>query len=117
MFEFGYESAFVRLNEEDQYHLLQTHYPWIGDRTRLRENSHSNFAKRIQNHIGIKNRSSINKSQCINLIKLLNPKMKMREFLLQQDQERINQTNLKEIINWKHEEKLIVSLDPMNGNI
>ncbi|CAK60320.1 unnamed protein product (macronuclear) [Paramecium tetraurelia] len=114
----GYESAFARQHEEDHYYLSNTHFPWIGDRTRLCEHAHSNFAKGIYNPIGIKIGSSINKNEFVNLIKLLNPKNEDgRVFaIIRLGKNKLDK--LKDIINWKHEEKLNVSffLDPMHGN-
>ncbi|CAD8139078.1 unnamed protein product [Paramecium pentaurelia] len=105
----GYESAFIKQHDENQYYLSNTHFPWIGDRTRLCEHAHSNFVKGIYNPIGIKIGSSINKSEFINVIKILNPNNEDGKSKLDK---------LKDIINWKQEEKLNVSffLDPMHGN-
>ena len=76
------------------------------------EHAHSNFAKGIYNPVGIKVfillnmqiGSSINKSEFVNVIKMLNPKNEDgRVFaIIRLGKNKLDK--LKDIINWKNEE-------------
>ncbi|CAK83190.1 unnamed protein product (macronuclear) [Paramecium tetraurelia] len=114
----GYESAFVKQNQDKQYYLSNTHFPWIGDRTRLHDHAHSNFIKGIYNPVGIKIGQTINKTEFVNVFKLINPNNEDgRAFaIIRLGKNKLDK--LKDIIQWKQEEKLNISffLDPMHGN-
>jgi 3-deoxy-7-phosphoheptulonate synthase len=69
-----YEQAQTRqVPRRTGWYNLSTHFPWIGDRTRLLEGAHVEYFRGIANPIGVKIGPSVTPDQAIALAKVLNP--------------------------------------------
>ncbi len=69
-----YEQALTRkVPRQDGYFNLSTHFPWIGMRTTSRDNAHVEYMRGIRNPVGIKVGPSVEPSDLVKLIEVLNP--------------------------------------------
>ena len=69
-----YESALTRKDSiSGNYYDCSSHMIWIGERTRSLDSAHVEFARGIQNPVGIKISEKYNLSELESLIRLLNP--------------------------------------------
>lgn len=115
-----YEAALTRRmpNNEGWYN-LSTHMPWIGLRTAIKESAHIEFARGIQNPIGIKIGPCITPEWLSSLIALLNPKHEEGKILLiGRFGVNMIDTVLPKLIETTQKSKIPVTWisDPMHGN-
>ncbi|MGE3107056.1 MAG: 3-deoxy-7-phosphoheptulonate synthase class II [Phycisphaerales bacterium] len=69
-----YESAQTRrVPRREGFYNLTTHLPWIGERTRAADGAHIEYARGIQNPVGLKIGPRIGAEELLRLIDLLNP--------------------------------------------
>lgn len=70
----GYEEALTRVDSTTGEHYATSgHMIWIGDRTRQPDHAHVEYARGIKNPIGIKCGPSLDPSELIQLLDILNP--------------------------------------------
>ncbi|WP_306253111.1 class II 3-deoxy-7-phosphoheptulonate synthase [Parvularcula sp. IMCC14364] len=70
----GYEQAMTRVDSTTgQYYDTSAHLVWIGDRTRQPDGAHVEFARGINNPVGIKCGPSLEPSELMQLLDILNP--------------------------------------------
>ncbi|MEM7694295.1 MAG: 3-deoxy-7-phosphoheptulonate synthase class II [Pseudomonadota bacterium] len=70
----GYEEAFTRVDSlTGEYYSTTGHMVWIGDRTRQPDHAHVEWARGVQNPIGLKCGPSLSPDGLIELIDILNP--------------------------------------------
>ena len=113
-----YESSLTRL-VDDEYFNLGTHFLWIGDRTRQLNGAHVEYFRGIQNPIGVKIGPSMESSELIRLLDILNPNYIVGKVTLitRYGANKIQQylpNHIKAINNTKH--KVVWCCDPMHGN-
>jgi 3-deoxy-7-phosphoheptulonate synthase len=78
-----YESAQTRrVPRREGFYNLTTHLPWIGERTRAADGAHLEYARGIQNPVGIKIGPKIAADELLRLIDLLNPANEAGKILL-----------------------------------
>ncbi|MCY4471740.1 MAG: 3-deoxy-7-phosphoheptulonate synthase class II [Kistimonas sp.] len=115
-----YEQALTHQDAEgDHWYDLSAHMLWIGDRTRLCEGAHVEFARGISNPLGIKVGPTLEPDDLISLLDKLNPDNEPGRITLivrmgaQQVEEK-----LPALIRAVQKEgrQLIWSSDPMHGN-
>lgn len=71
-----YESAGTRtVPRREGYYDLTTHFPWVGERTRLIEGAHIEFFRGIRNPIGVKIGPSAKAEDLVKLAEVLDPEM------------------------------------------
>ncbi len=69
-----YEQAQTRqVPRRPGFYNLSTHFPWIGDRTRMLDGAHVEYFRGIANPIGVKLGPSITPRELLHLIEKLNP--------------------------------------------
>ena len=75
-----FESALTRVDSTSgdpksnpQFYDTSAHFLWIGDRTRQPDGAHVEFARGIKNPIGLKCGPSLDPSELLKLIEILNP--------------------------------------------
>jgi 3-deoxy-7-phosphoheptulonate synthase len=69
-----YEQAQTRqVPRREGWYNLSTHFPWIGDRTRLLEGAHVEFFRGIVNPIAVKLGASATSDEALALTEILNP--------------------------------------------
>ena len=72
----GYEQALTRRDEvlrTGRYFATSAHMIWIGDRTRQPDHAHVEFARGVENPIGLKCGPSLEPDGLLKLIEILNP--------------------------------------------
>ncbi len=70
----GYEQAQTRqVPRRTGWYNLTTHFPWIGDRTRMLDGAHVEYFRGIANPIGLKVGPQITPEELCDLIEVLNP--------------------------------------------
>ncbi|MCI5044262.1 MAG: 3-deoxy-7-phosphoheptulonate synthase, partial [Aquisalinus sp.] len=70
----GYEEAMTRVDSTTgRYYDTSAHLVWIGDRTRQPDGAHVEFARGINNPIGIKCGPTLQPSELMQLLDILNP--------------------------------------------
>ncbi|MGF7162329.1 3-deoxy-7-phosphoheptulonate synthase [Rhodoligotrophos appendicifer] len=70
----GYEQALTRVDSTSgDWYATSGHMLWIGDRTRQPEGAHVEFARGVQNPIGLKCGPSLTPDELLRLIDILNP--------------------------------------------
>ena len=70
----GYEQAMTRVDSlTGDWYDTSAHMVWIGDRTRQIDGAHVEFARGIQNPIGIKCGPTIDGEDLVRLLRILNP--------------------------------------------
>ncbi|MGF1620704.1 MAG: class II 3-deoxy-7-phosphoheptulonate synthase [Rhodomicrobiaceae bacterium] len=71
----GYEEALTRVDSTSgRWYATSGHFIWIGDRTRQLDHAHVEYARGIQNPIGLKCGPSLQPDELLKLIDALNPK-------------------------------------------
>jgi 3-deoxy-7-phosphoheptulonate synthase len=69
-----YEQAQTRrTSQTDPWYNLNTHFPWIGDRTRALGGAHVEYFRGIGNPIGLKVGPSMTPEELVDLVDVLNP--------------------------------------------
>ncbi|WP_342642745.1 class II 3-deoxy-7-phosphoheptulonate synthase [Rhodoligotrophos ferricapiens] len=70
----GYEQALTRIDSTSgDWYATSGHMLWIGDRTRQPDGAHVEYARGVQNPIGIKCGPSLTPDELLRLIDILNP--------------------------------------------
>lgn len=70
----GYEEAFTRIDSTSgDWYATSGHFLWLGDRTRQPDHAHVEYARGINNPIGIKCGPSLEPEGLIELVDILNP--------------------------------------------
>jgi 3-deoxy-7-phosphoheptulonate synthase len=78
-----YESALTRrCGAKNTYYNLSTHFPWIGMRTAKPQSAHIEFARGIQNPIGIKVGPKMTAEWLLTLLKALNSQKELGKIVL-----------------------------------
>ncbi len=71
----AYEQATTRqVPRRRGWYNLGTHFPWIGDRTRLPAGAHVEYCRGIANPIGVKVGPTMTATELVELIEILNPR-------------------------------------------
>ncbi|MBM4090753.1 MAG: 3-deoxy-7-phosphoheptulonate synthase class II [Planctomycetes bacterium] len=69
-----YEAAQTRhVPRREGWYNLNTHFPWIGERTRAVDGAHVEYARGIVNPVGVKIGPSIEPDELMDLVKVLDP--------------------------------------------
>ncbi len=69
-----YEQAFTRADSKGKWFDSSAHMLWLGDRTRGLGDAHVEFARGIENPLGLKCGPSLKSDELLELIEVLNPK-------------------------------------------
>jgi 3-deoxy-7-phosphoheptulonate synthase len=70
----GYEQSLTRIDSTSgDWYDTSAHFLWIGDRTRDPAGAHVEFCRGIKNPIGLKCGSSLDESELLKLVAILNP--------------------------------------------
>ena len=70
----GYEQAFTRIDSTSgDWYATSGHFVWVGDRTRQTDHGHVEFARGIENPVGMKCGPSLQADDMLRLIDILNP--------------------------------------------
>jgi 3-deoxy-7-phosphoheptulonate synthase len=114
-----YEQAFTRLDTiYGGYYNTSAHMLWIGDRTRFLHSAHIEYARGINNPIGIKIGPNHNAEEICEIIDLLNPENKKGKIILiiRLGLDKIEFLN--QLIDYISSKRLNViwMSDPMHGN-
>jgi 3-deoxy-7-phosphoheptulonate synthase len=114
-----YESALTRKDSiSGKYYDCSSHMIWIGERTRSLDSAHVEFARGIENPVGIKISEKYDLSELESLIRLLNPDNTIGKIILiTRMGDKINSglPPLVDMIKRRHLNVAWVS-DPMHGN-
>lgn len=116
----GYEEAFTRQDSTTgDYYATSGHMIWIGDRTRQLDHAHIEYCRGIKNPIGLKCGPSLEPSEAIKLIDILNPENIAGRITLitRYGKDEIHKylpQLIKEVK--KSGQNVIWSCDPMHGN-
>jgi 3-deoxy-7-phosphoheptulonate synthase len=116
----AYEQAFTRIDSTSgDWYCTSGHLVWVGDRTRQLDHAHVEFARGINNPIGLKCGPSLKPEELLRLIDVLNPNNEPGRLTL------INRFGSSKVGDHlpgliravKREGKVVVwSCDPMHGN-
>ncbi len=68
-----FEEAMTRQGPNGQYYNVGAHFLWIGDRTRQPDGAHIEYFRGIANPVGCKIGSTVQPTELVQLIRLLNP--------------------------------------------
>ncbi|GGC96994.1 class II 3-deoxy-7-phosphoheptulonate synthase [Aquisalinus flavus] len=116
----GYEQAMTRVDSTSgKYHDTSAHMIWIGDRTRQPDGAHVEFARGIENPIGIKCGPTLEPDELMELLDILNPKNEAgRIVLIARFGAGKVQAGLPRLVQRVNAEgrKVVWSCDPMHGN-
>ncbi len=115
-----YEEALTRkVPRREGWYNLSTHLPWIGVRTLYIDSGHVEYARGIENPIGIKVSPDTESSELTEIIKILNPDNKTGKVVVihRLGKEKVD-NKLPEIIEAVKNKNLNVTWisDPMHGN-
>jgi 3-deoxy-7-phosphoheptulonate synthase len=70
----GYEQALTRIDSTSgDWYDTSAHFVWIGDRTREASGAHVEFCRGIKNPVGLKCGPSLEESELLRLLSILNP--------------------------------------------
>ena len=103
----------------ENWYNLNTHFPWIGDRTRRLDGAHVEYFRGIANPIGVKVGPTMTPEDLIELTKILNPENEPGRLTL------IHRFGIKRIAEClprlieavlRAERKVVWCCDPMHGN-
>jgi 3-deoxy-7-phosphoheptulonate synthase len=118
----GYEQALTRKDEllgTQRWYATSAHMIWIGDRTRQPDHAHVEFARGVENPIGLKCGPSLEPDGLLRLIDILNPRNEAGRLTLisRQGSDKIEK-NLPRLIRAVEAggRKVVWSCDPMHGN-
>jgi len=116
----GYEQALTRIDSTSgDWYATSGHFLWIGDRTRQPDGAHVEFARGIQNPIGLKCGPSLDADGLLELIDILNPQNDPGRLTLicRYGADKVAEHLPKLVRAVEREGKLVVwSCDPMHGN-
>ncbi len=116
----GYEQAFTRVDSTTgDWYATSGHFLWIGDRTRQPDHAHVEFARGIENPIGIKCGPSLEPDGLLQLIDMLNPENEPGRLTLicRFGADKVGEYLPGLIRAVEREGKVVVwSCDPMHGN-
>lgn len=116
----GYEHAFTRVDSTSgDWYATSGHFLWIGDRTRQPDHAHVEYARGINNPIGMKCGPSLDSDELVQLIDILNPKNEPGRLTLicRFGAEQVEKHLPRLIKAVEREGKSVVwSCDPMHGN-
>ncbi|MEO0544651.1 MAG: 3-deoxy-7-phosphoheptulonate synthase class II [Pseudomonadota bacterium] len=116
----GYEEAMTRVDSTSgAYYTTSGHMIWIGDRTRQADHAHVEFARGVQNPIGLKCGPSLEADDLLNLIDTLNPENEAgRLTLIARFGHDKVEAHLPKLIKAVQREgkRVVWSCDPMHGN-
>ncbi|MCW5715563.1 MAG: 3-deoxy-7-phosphoheptulonate synthase class II [Bauldia sp.] len=116
----GYEQAMTRVDSTSgDWYSTSGHMIWIGDRTRQLDNAHVEYARGVQNPIGLKCGPSLSTTDLLKLIDVLNPKNEPgRLTLIARFGADKVEAHLPQLIRAVEREGRIVAWasDPMHGN-
>ncbi len=116
----GYEQAMTRIDSTSgQWYDTSGHMLWIGDRTRQPDHAHVEFARGINNPIGIKCGPGLDPEVLIRLLDIINPNNEPGRITLicRFGMDLVREKLPKLIRTVEREGKLVVwSCDPMHGN-
>jgi len=115
-----FEESMTRVDSTTgEYHDTSAHFLWIGDRTRQIDGAHVEFCKGIKNPIGIKCGPTLDSSELVKLIEILNPENEAGRITLIArfgfDKVKKHLPRLIQVVK-KNKKKVIWSCDPMHGN-
>jgi 3-deoxy-7-phosphoheptulonate synthase len=115
-----YEEAQTRqVPRRDGWYNLNTHFPWIGDRTRELDGAHVEYFRGLNNPIGVKVGPSMSPDELIQLANVLNPLNEPgRLTLIHRFGAGIIADHLPPLIDaiQQHGRKVLWCCDPMHGN-
>ena len=116
----GYEEALTRVDSTTgEWYDTSAHMLWIGDRTRQPDGAHIEFVRGIKNPIGIKCGPSLEGSELLRLIDIINPENEEgRITLITRYGEGNVESHLPDLIRAVEAEgrSVVWSCDPMHGN-
>ncbi|EMI15826.1 phospho-2-dehydro-3-deoxyheptonate aldolase, class II [Rhodopirellula maiorica SM1] len=116
----AYEEALTRQpSGEAEWYNLGTHFPWIGDRTRMIDGAHVEYFRGIKNPIAVKVGPSTTSDGLIELLDLLNPEREVGRMTLicRFGAERIAESlPLLIAAVQQSNHPVLWSVDPMHGN-
>ncbi|SFV53812.1 2-keto-3-deoxy-D-arabino-heptulosonate-7-phosphate synthase II [hydrothermal vent metagenome] len=115
-----YEEALTRLDStSDKYYNTAAHMIWIGDRTRQLDGAHIEYARGIQNPIGLKAGPTMDPDELVRLVEKLNPSNEEGRIniIVRMGANKVEQ-NMPKLIRAIEKEGMSVvwSCDPMHGN-
>lgn len=116
----GYEQAMTRIDSTSgKYYDTSAHMLWIGDRTRQPDGAHVQFARGIENPIGIKCGPTLEADELIELLDILNPQNEAGRIVLiaRFGADKVS-AGLPKLVQKVQGEgrKVVWSSDPMHGN-
>ena len=116
----GYEQAMTRVDSTSgKFYDTSAHMVWIGDRTRQPDGAHVEFARGIENPIGIKCGPTLEPDDLMELLDILNPRNEAgRIVLIARFGAGKVQAGLPRLVQRVEAEgrKVVWSCDPMHGN-
>ncbi len=116
----GYEEALTRVDSTTgEWYDTSAHMLWIGDRTRQPDGAHIEFVRGVKNPIGIKCGPSLEGSELLRLIDIINPENEEgRITLITRYGEGNVESHLPDLIRAVEAEgrSVVWSCDPMHGN-
>ena len=115
-----YETAQTReVPRRSGWYNLNTHMPWIGDRTRQLDGAHIEYFRGIENPIGMKVGPTMDPNELLELIDVLNPNNSPGRLVLIHrfgaDEIGSHLPQLLRIVR-ENKRKVVWSCDPMHGN-
>lgn len=116
----GYETAMTRVDSTTgRWYDTSAHMVWIGDRTRQPDGAHVEFCRGVENPIGVKCGPSLDPSELVRLLEILDPKNQAGRIVLiaRFGADKAAQ-GLPPLIRKIQEEgrQVVWSCDPMHGN-
>ena len=113
-----YEKLFIKKYKNYQF-CCSSHMVWIGDRTRLINGKHLDFASKLDNPIGVKIGPSIKIDEITKICTKVNPNNEQGKLIFiirlgEKNIEKILPKIIKKVKNYGHE--IIWFCDPMHGN-
>ncbi len=115
-----YEQATTRqVPRRTGWYNLGTHFPWIGDRTRGLDGAHVEYFRGVENPIGVKIGPSIEATELLALVEILNPNnVPGRVTLIHRFGSELVDRHLPPLIDAVRDSGRIVTwcCDPMHGN-
>ena len=116
----GYEQALTRIDSTSvDWYDTSAHFVWIGDRTRDPTGAHVEFCRGIKNPIGLKCGPSLDESEILKLVAILNPENEPGRLTLvcRFGADRVGEKLPRLLRALRREGAAVVwSCDPMHGN-
>jgi len=114
-----YEEALTRIDSTtDKYYDCSAHMIWIGERSRQLDGAHVEFARGVNNPIGIKISEKCNPFELVNLIEILNPSNEKGKIVVITRMGKYINEFLPQIVKTINKKNINVVwvCDPMHGN-